>query len=580
MTFIRAIGYCFRHFNRHYRESARWFCPDECRRCRNFKDFGNLKCSCECDAPCELRNDVPRVNLDYIDAVVADETGTGVLRVRIPIEVPVGVLNELGKKVRDDDASRLDVQDLVVASYPMLPKRYTDFISPYEYSERYLDPYFMDETLSKSEYEDCLRKHRETVSEEYSERYAELVGHCKVPDRDKWIEDRLNNWKSKIKKRYFRRAVRSIASVLYEQTLEKAKSMYGARLKLYSEDCIGHKGSGVIYDVSQNLKIKIFTNFGYGTSAAFWCVLIYKGLVIVPYSMYVNYYYANASDLCRFTRNYIVTADNWHRILDFIAEVVNLESQGEEAFQRRWIRQEVEDMMRGLERIVQDPEAYFDKWAAKSDRRNKSIYKSVCAMNGRECEMYACYKEEMLLDFQAEKVSGAFDFLSSLRKLKSLSECVDRAIDQIVLLGSRMRPRIVSGIERVEKDIKSLEEKKKKKELELTNVMELLEVHGIALKRLMADRLVGVNRKDEKKKIHGEVVAQYKSLNPDYERLLMRPDEISYDVGRIIRDIGNRKRFLARLRSFKERIARDVPEQSLDSWKPLCFEDEDGTLYD
>ena len=576
MTFIQAVGYCFRHFNKHYRKDARWYCPDDCKRCRNFKCLSNKQCSCEWGSSCELNCAVPRVNLDYIDAVVADEIGKTVKRVQFPIEVPEKFLCELSMLLKSDNASWMDVQRITVEAYPDLPGRYVNFISPYDYDEKYLDPYEMFKSLTTTEYNELLQKRREELSKEYKDRYEMLIGHREVPREDDWIQGRLDAWQTKMKNRYFRRAVRSIACVHYNRTLKDAAAKYLSRLKLYSTDMIGDGRMGRdinerVYAVSPNLKIKIHTNFGYGTSADFGCILMYKEIPIVPYSMYVNYYFAKASDLCRFTRDYVPRSSNWHRLLDFVAEVVNLESQGEEVFEDRWIRQEVEVMMSGLEAIVRDPKSYFDKWAGKSSKVNTDVYRSVRAMNGRECEMYSCYEGEMILDFQAEKVSGAFDFLEALKQLESLANCVAPSISRIKQLGLQMQPLIVAGIGRVEADIKALEIKilRKKEELDLTE--ERLAVHKTAINNLCTRGVIGVQENEGSKKIIAAIVAEYRIKHPRYERLMILRDEIKHNIEKLQEDIENRKRFQERLMTFNERIVQHLPPQVRDNWTPLGF---------
>ena len=140
--------------------------------------------------------------------------------------------------------------------------------------------------------------------------------------------------------------------------------------KMYSSENIGW--TTFIYPISDNVKFEVRTNFGYGRSAYFRVNLLYKGIQIIPYSDVVKYYFANMQDLCQFTRQYRPRRESWQISLNFVVETTNLAHANPEQFVKTWIKNELEEMMKGLRRLNDNVKAEIENFE-KVQRKKRMI---------------------------------------------------------------------------------------------------------------------------------------------------------------------------------------------------------------
>ena len=264
-----------------------------------------------------------------------------------------------------------------------------------------------------------------------------------------------------LKREYYCQARQYIYAWKYAEGLRRTRVLdrLGHDIKMYSTDTIGW--TDFDYPVSNDVHIRVRTNFGFGVTSYFQVVLSYKGIPILPYSLYVNYYYANSRDLTRYTRNYFPRRKNWRVAFEFVATTANMAESDPDGFVRGWMMREVEDMIDGLRKIVNDPHSVIDYWLNKmGSSGDESPYLHVRAIDGKAKSYYECYPDEMVIDLKAKKMSGALDFIESLRSLEVICNEVGNAIATILELAVNIVPEISNAIESASRDVDRFNELK------------------------------------------------------------------------------------------------------------------------
>ena len=105
------------------------------------------------------------------------------------------------------------------------------------------------------------------------------------------------------------------------------------------------------FDLNNDIKVVYLTNFGYGSASYFFLQIYYKGIGILPYSQWVHYRKACASDIIRYTRRYHLNNEEWMKTMTFTADTYNSAVADPASFVQKNILNEVEEMVSGLEKI-------------------------------------------------------------------------------------------------------------------------------------------------------------------------------------------------------------------------------------
>lgn len=186
--------------------------------------------------------------------------------------------------------------------------------------------------------------------------------------------------------------------------------------------------SNPIYHLTKYFSLKFQTNFGYGKSSYFFLVLKYKNILITPFSEWIEYDVADFSEIVRYTQKYILENKSWLEAMEYAKEACNISINQETKFVKKYIIEECEKMVNGLEKIL------FAKEINVKDKDDEKIKINK--------------KGEALIDFRAEKISGALDFVSKLYELENII-CVDDYIKRIENCNIKLKPYLINEIERL-----------------------------------------------------------------------------------------------------------------------------------
>jgi len=181
------------------------------------------------------------------------------------------------------------------------------------------------------------------------------------------------------------------------------------------------------YKLTPNFYIEIKTNFGYGSASYFYTKLRYKDIDITPFSDWIIYENADSHEIIRYSKSHFLDNDHWLDAMLFSCEACNLSITDEVKFVNKYIIDECEIMIRGLEDFLNKDRFIFT---------NKKRFS------------YAVDKQGYVLtEFRGEKISGAldfigkilsFDFIPSIKSFTIRIEHLNRVIHPILVNESNL----------------------------------------------------------------------------------------------------------------------------------------------
>ena len=271
-----------------------------------------------------------RVNIDYLCVIRREVNNT--LFEKIDIPQSTELVTTLQGMIENDNMTVLDMQAQMNIAYPKEEQGFINYISPYPYDSAFVEGASFPPSLTYDDYKDDLSGYAEYYTEAYEKAHKSQMDDNQedyAKGLSDYIEEKIVERRKSLKKDYFSKARRFIMAKNYKRTLEEAKDKAGI-IKMYSTDTVGW--SDFTYKVTDDITIKIDTNFGFGSSSYFDLCLKYKGIDVLPYSYVVKYYYANRRDIIRYTRRYHPTRDSWNIAFDYVERTANLASDDGERF--------------------------------------------------------------------------------------------------------------------------------------------------------------------------------------------------------------------------------------------------------
>lgn len=181
-------------------------------------------------------------------------------------------------------------------------------------------------------------------------------------------------------------------AIAFKQTIKRIKLEYD--VVAYS-----HRRGGwhtFKWNYNDYIKFLICTNFGYGSSSEFISRFYYKEKQLTPYSDYILYRYAGYSEIIRYTYKYRLDYNEWSRLMEDTLVFYNAICENEEHEVFQWIRNHLNIMVSGLEKLF-TAQNYFDF---------PQVYGSNETVSGNDLEVV-----------KAEKISGSIDFVKNIEDL-------------------------------------------------------------------------------------------------------------------------------------------------------------------
>jgi hypothetical protein len=216
------------------------------------------------------------------------------------------------------------------------------------------------------------------------------------------------------------------------------------------------------HNITENLKQIIDTNFGYGSTSYFFVTLIYKGVEIIPFSEWIDYRYAEFSQIKTYTRKFYfrhspffydgemkyrvkIENENWFYALEFTKKAANISRSNEDEFIEKYIIKECEKMVAGLENIYEGEEFDFlDDKEIKEKAERKILKRSD--FNGFE-----------LISFETEKIIGALDFIDKIIEYNSIVP-TQKYVSRIIDLCEKFIPKVHRELKKQKSELKQIKE--------------------------------------------------------------------------------------------------------------------------
>ena len=445
----------------------------------------------------------------------------------MPVEDSSFIINKINDAVGNCNKTLMDVQSIFFDNFRCINNYYL-YLYPYEYDSSYISGAVKPKKYTDAEY-------KEELDKATKDRIKEKTPY----DAAKIIAEEIY----RLRKDYAQECIRYIKQQRLYEAFQRAAN--DSSVKMYSKESVGW--DSFEYVITNDLKVCVNTNFGYGCANYFTLSISYKGIVIAPLSHIVKYYYANIIQIISCTRNYRIERKSWRPLFEFVAEFVNHSLSDPESFVQKYIMNEVDEMMKGLRDIMYDTSAVIDMF--KKQDQNLLEYRTfifIRPMSENENQSFSAFPDDMPVVFKSEKLMQATKTVEKLRELGGVAQIeIDAYIDEIINMVTILNSETETTIEKFKADIKRLiyhkECKEKDRDALQIQVDELnLKLYNI-LKELPPEAWQERNNVSNK----------YKEDHPEYDKLL----KINQEISGIMSDIYSRESIVRRLQDCIESFA-------------------------
>lgn len=284
------------------------------------------------------------------------------------------------------------------------------------------------------------------------------------------------------------------------------------------------------YNITNNLKQQIKTNFGFGNASYFYSLLTFKNVEITPVSEWIDYRYALFSEVIRYTRSFgkripifyngelkyykvEIANSSWISAITFTQDAANLSLTDEDIFIKEYIIDECERMVNGLENILK--ESKF-KFLNQDQIQSKGTEELVPEVDIKGFE---------LIDFRTEKIIGALDFIDKIREYDSITPSKKYEY-KIIELNKKFIPNVYPAL--------------KNQKFELSEVEKKNEIFLLTHNRLIEKEKIYEN---ERFKLRNDFYLKYKDEYKEFQETLKNSKEIE-------------KKYLHKIKLHRENIKR------------------------
>ena len=465
-----------------------------------------------------------QVNEKYVLTLVENSDATLSVR-RMDIPSSEVLIAELEAMVDNPNRTIYDMSSYFYSVFS--PKiKFFAFCYPSEYNESYIDSRSVPKEISYADY----IKDVNVIEKVFNAQHRFNKEPKEVLKLKLYKE--IMEFNLSAKKKYLKNASIYIKCQQLSETIKKIKEHN--EIKFYSRDVVGY--STYTHKINDNITIELRTNFGYGSSSYFNLAVKYKDVVILPYSYLVHYYYANMKSLMAYTRAYRPLRESWGAAIDFIADFVNQSIADPMKFIGEYVIQEVEEMMKGLRAIMDNP---AEVQSRIKDTISSEIRISVIRpFNKDEFVMMETMTDELTTLFKVEKITGALLFIDSLRQLQEFCGNMPTLIEEILSMNKDVKPEIPPVL----KSVRSIIETFKREEKILKQQIKYKENRKIYFNK--QKERIQARMTSAEKIAHNKI---FREKNPLYVKLEEEIHELNQTLFQLQNKIQKRERVEKRL---------------------------------
>ena len=283
--------------------------------------------------------------------------------------------------------------------------------------------------------------------------------------------------------------------------------------------------SNPVYQLTSNFSVEIKTNFGYGSASYFHSKLKYKEIEITPFSEWIDYELAKFSEIIRYTKKYELKNENWLDAMEFSRDACNLSMTDERKFIEKYVIDECESMVSGLENI---------------------FTKDHFSFKGRENTQYSLDKEgHVLVEFRGEKISGALDFIGKILEFEKIGS-IKHFIDRIETCNKKMQPILIEESKTLVVKIANLKDEIKAFKPIHDKIIEVNNLYNIKKKELQ-------NEMTAKGQLNPDKI-EYEKLNREFNNNFPEYNDFKIEYIKVTRSFQAMKEQLSNLITVNENI--------------------------
>lgn len=253
------------------------------------------------------------------------------------------------------------------------------------------------------------------------------------------------------------------------------------------------------YELNPNFSIELKTNFGYGYVSYFYTRIRYKQIDIIPFSDWILYERAQLFEIIRYSAKYQLKNESWLEALEYSRDACNLSLTDEIAFVRKYVIEECERMVSGLEKFLEGEKFKFLNWEKISTDVHKEGHN--------------------LIEFRGEKISGALDFIEKILQFDRITE-ISEFVKRIEICNKKVQPMLTKEIVLIKQELIELN-----KILDvLKPICEDLEKRNSDyenLKSKLRDKMIADKEFTLFSFNYEELEKRFKEQNPGYEKFYL-----------------------------------------------------------
>lgn len=474
------------------------------------------------------------VNFDYILALRYDENA--IEKKEIPIHKDKWLIEDIYSMVDDD---RYEVDDI----YNAFKSRYKDH-GEFDYclGHNSLHNFYIN-AISYPNLD--VIKYRQQAKF-----YKDRIESARNESAREWHQKTFNKWNFKQKKDYINHCLPYIFASNYHNAI--VENQIENDYFIYSNET--HGRFSYAKKITEDIDIEIKTNFCYGDSSSLVVIISYKGIPIIPYSIWVRYYYAGFNEIINCTRNYRPERRNWDNCMDFVVWFVNKALENPEGFVKETILDEVKTLMDGLEEVLHISDEKMKKYM-EFDNKDKVLQdkyyigiRSGREANSDEIKRYSIAPEEVKFVFRMEKITGALRFIKSLKELREIDCDFEKIINRIKEMNELIYPELINAIPPVREYVSELQTNLTALEKRFNIVKRRYESYEDRLNKKL-EKYIGT---EERKKAEESFI----KLNPQYIKYNNEYIDLLVQMGELKERIKKRESYLRKLEVAKSLVLK------------------------
>ncbi len=477
-------------------------------------------------------NEHTGVNYDFILAI--KKHGAKVKVVEIPIKRR---LNKIEALISMVDNSVFDVTDMYGVMKSLFPYHLEEFQLCFGHAcNAVLYGNLVFPEIDTKSYLEILSKEENRIERLIKRENDGLANLLQQKLQEKKYNDKLN---------YLDKALAYIAADDYTRTVESI--IENKDYVAYSNEV--HGWYLPVHKVNDDISVQIKTNFCFGNSTRFLVIVWYKNIAILPYGVWVSYYYARMEQLIGCTRSYQLNRDRWYDCMKFLQDFINAAVVDPYSFIKKEVMTEVNTLINGLEDIFNMDSSRIEKELRTQKGMNDSRYigiRSAYVASDNDIAKYKISPDETTMIYRMEKICLALKFLDSLRELKDIYDEVTSAIEKIIKLNLEIKPEVDAAIPPVQQEIKVLENELVPKAKRLDYLESKIDKLEERLAKL-CDNATSSGQKEE-------IITRFKESQPLYEQYKGEAATLEEETRSLKIKISDRESLFKRLNEYKELI--------------------------